>query len=730
MVSRCTAVRASSIHTLRRREGRAIFLIFPILHLVFLSFRLNHCVGGRNYVAFLMCVVSAVVAAMVMLTAVVTELVLYYMKSNWLIIWPTATQASTSAAIDNNNNNNNSEDFYPIQNDTIPSAIFNQTFIGVNDTFNGLDDIVNATESVLEAAAAAVGGISLHDTIFLAFISVLGILAAITVGLLLHLCFFHVYISFLGLTTYEYIRNQRQNAAQQSSEASANTSKTNSQLKMPDATLNALKKSSSTSAASTQLYFCSTIDPKNLIETHDANAKYRPKSLHCCDTSLQYQKTSHKAFYVCSMLHERTASALSHSRTFHCCSKYKQVIDLPPSRQSTNGGTNGINSLLMHDEPSPSVVQFSEQCTFCSFKLKPTHASPPIVHEPSLTHLHQEPLQMRNNDRFYDAKTLSKHHRWKRKWNCCSNVPDSPDIPPDGDVIRTVSSAIAAEQNEHANNNRQLRHHRHHHHHHHDSSHQNGAKAVNHSSKSASVGGHSSAKQSNQALKNAGIRPSLATNLKSTSRPRLVRPMARFRHLLRLFGRKRQSPSRNENASPGNVCRREALPSNKVNVKANQVRPLTVSEEQQQHQHRHYQQPNECRSILPTSAIRGDDRDSDDNEIVYNNIQVPALPPPTRHKICSPSELEDLTKSLSFVQQPSNAVYQQPSTSTSNGKQPQHRFAGNSSNSRRRRKNLLRTRSPTLSPIHESGYSNPTSPPSTPRSTNSQSAHNTTSSSA
>lgn len=702
-----------------------------------------------------MCVVSAVVAAMVMLTAVITELVLYYLKSDWLIIWPTTMRTSTVAGT-----NNNSEDFYPIQNDTIPSAIFNQTFIG-NDTSIGPEDIANVTESVLEAAAVAVGGISLHDTIFLAFISVLGILAAITVGLLLHLCFFHVYISFLGLTTYEYIRNQRQNAVQQSNGASANTSKSNSQLKMSDATLNALKKSSSTTA-STQLYFCSTIDPKNLMETHDTNTKHRPKSLHCCDTSLQYQKTSHKAFYVCSMLHERTASALSQSRTFHCCSKYKQVIDLPPPCH-TNGGINGISSLLTYDDPPPSSVQFSEQCTFCSFKLKPSTVNPPIVHEPKQTnsHVHQEPIQMRTNDRSYDAKTLSKHHRWKRKWNCCSNVPDSPDVPPGEDVVRTVSGAIAAEQNEFRddspdertdavdalkigsiftklNENRDESHdeikssrssssrhrHHHHHHHHHDPSSQNGAKSANHSSKSASD--NSSAKQSNQALKNASIRPSLATNLKSTSRPRLVRPMARFQHLLRLFGRKRQSPSQHENGSPENGCRRDALPTNKVNVKTNQVRPLTVSEEQQQ---RHCQQPPTCYSIQPTSTIQRDDQDenSDDSEISYNNIQVPALPPPSRHKICSPSELEDLTKSLNFVQQPSNAVHQQSSTSTSS---KQHRFAGNSSNSRRRRKNLLRTRSPTLSPIHESGYSNPTSPPSTPRSTNSLSAHNTTSSSA
>lgn len=52
------------------------------------------------------------------------------------------------------------------------------------------------------------------DAAFLAVVAALGLLAAITAGLLLHLCFFHIYISFLGLTTYEYIRQQRQTGAQ------------------------------------------------------------------------------------------------------------------------------------------------------------------------------------------------------------------------------------------------------------------------------------------------------------------------------------------------------------------------------------------------------------------------------------------------------------------------------------------------------------------------------------
>ena len=45
---------------------------------------LNHCIGGRNYVAFLMCVVSAVIATLVVLTAVIIEIVFYHLHPEWL----------------------------------------------------------------------------------------------------------------------------------------------------------------------------------------------------------------------------------------------------------------------------------------------------------------------------------------------------------------------------------------------------------------------------------------------------------------------------------------------------------------------------------------------------------------------------------------------------------------------------------------------------------------------
>lgn len=119
---------------------------------------LNHCVGGRNYAAFIVCVVSAVAGTLIVVAVCIAELVFYSTDSVWLS-W---------------------------------------------------EDSKNITTSEEQSTFLSIVLFPIKDTVFLAVVSSLGILAAITSGLLLHLCLFHVYISFLGVTTYEYIRSYRQ----------------------------------------------------------------------------------------------------------------------------------------------------------------------------------------------------------------------------------------------------------------------------------------------------------------------------------------------------------------------------------------------------------------------------------------------------------------------------------------------------------------------------------------
>ncbi|CAH1123502.1 unnamed protein product [Ceutorhynchus assimilis] len=122
---------------------------------------LNNCVGGRNYGSFLMCVSSAVAAAALVAVLAIVNLIYHQFGS------------------ENVNNDDIDLKDNPKLNSTDPPLPF---------------------PSSLPSSDAA----------FLAVVAALGLLAAITAGLLLHLCFFHIYISFLGLTTYEYIRQQRQ----------------------------------------------------------------------------------------------------------------------------------------------------------------------------------------------------------------------------------------------------------------------------------------------------------------------------------------------------------------------------------------------------------------------------------------------------------------------------------------------------------------------------------------
>lgn len=542
---------------------------------------LNHCVGARNYVAFLMCVVSAVVASLVVLCCVVCEFVFYYVQPEWLNIW-------------------SSSETNPILPDTIPSQVFNESFVqptNLTETTNTPND-----------------GIGLHDTLFLIFIAVLGVLAAICVGLLLHLCFFHVYISFLGLTTYEYIRSQRQNVMSTSEPPSQTETTTATTSKCPSTISSEQNRKLH---PSTQLFLCSTISPLS-SDTVSANtdlSKYRPKSLHCCDDNAhEYHKTSHKSFYMCSMLEESSTTKKygmpreeCASRTFHCCSQYKQITKIP------NDGD-------IEATAAESYMQFSEQCTFCSFKVKTPNKSDATATV---------------QDKRCCLKTITKHHRWKRKWNCCNVSPDSPDVPID--VIRTVSDAVSE------------------------------AAQQQHDQQSITNGANNThltnlPRTAKKDFKNGSGRPPISPNIK-TNRPRLVRPwpVVRFRHMLRMIGRYRRPH-----------CGRHGAAA--VNIKQNQVRPLSASEQNS---------PNPNHSVLPTSIIR-----DESSTVTSGNVTLPALPPPARRKLRNSTDLQELADSLTFVQQP--------------------RYLPN--NRRQRRKNVLRNRSPTLSPIHESGLSNPTSP--------------------
>uniref|UniRef100_A0AAG5D914 Palmitoyltransferase DHHC domain-containing protein n=1 Tax=Anopheles atroparvus TaxID=41427 RepID=A0AAG5D914_ANOAO len=323
---------------------------------------LNHCVGGRNYVAFLMCVVSAVIAALVILAAAIVEIVLYHVQPvGWLnLAWfgldllgttdiPSeadssvveSTGSSTTVATLGSDGGGSGggaagelfENFTTsakdiLLNGTAVVGIFGTDGGGIGNGTTEPSTGIAPTGSGAASDGEQLVGIGLHHTIFLVFVASLGILAAIAAGLLLHLCFFHVYISFLGLTTYEYIRNNRQAATttQQngSREAQAGDGRRPTNRTMVDSQAGAKLSADGSSPSKSkysllsncthagtrkipEVYICSSISQKsgsptchpgmlspsaNVVpsqilphgQLNDLN-RVRPRTLHCCDSS-------------------------------------------------------------------------------------------------------------------------------------------------------------------------------------------------------------------------------------------------------------------------------------------------------------------------------------------------------------------------------------------------------------------------------------------------------------
>lgn len=713
---------------------------------------LNHCIGGRNYVPFLMCVVSALIAALVILAAVILEIVFYHIQPDWLNIWGRS-----------NNEKNLTVSLTKNISTLTTNLSLNQTFY--NET---VLEIINKTQT---GNVIHYSGITVSDTVFFGFIALLGILAAVTAGLLLHLCFFHIYISFLGLTTYEYIRNNRQNnnkaKISMNSNSNSEAPKLNIVISQYPSTSSAISRANDTPTIANasnpssnrfinnnknlnkDIYICSAVQQSKLLLN---GMNKRPKTLHCCDRSQVCQNVVHnnidglnrgdnnhdgdhfaacenendhrnnkipkmqindssETFYICSMIEEQsTSKSISMPITaFHCCSKMKTNYNRQLQQEAMH---NQNSSNLIDEDVNPSQLNYIEKCTYCSFKIKnikaQTKNTKEINHDINIKHITM-------HDKRCCVKTVIKHHRWRRKWNCCSNIPQSPDVP--SDPIQSINAMLHAESGETIYENDQ----------HYVcegtednpsinriNCNPNSTQNDNNITKCATNYNHEMEMRRNAALNQIevinnvnksnkdnnidNIIPSKDENnfneesikscsastltkkltssnsiLKSgkRSRTRLVRPwpVVRLRHMFRMIERYRRPRCRHGVTS--------------ISVKQNQVRPLTLLEQTT---------PTiSIQTILPTSAIRNESR------------TVPTLSPPSRRKMNSTTDLRKIVDTLAFHQE-------QHSLNDKNTIQLPSINNALSAHRRNRRKNVLRNRSPALSPIHESGLSNPTSP--------------------
>lgn len=672
---------------------------------------LNHCIGSRNYVAFLMCVVSAVVATLVIVAAVIGQIVLYYVQPDWLsFYWCNSRLEATLESSDYINltlslsngtmmlleqEQDEQDQQQQLYVDTELENYNVSTLPTLLENFTALLEQSNPTTTpqttLNHTVTPLVAGIGVHETIYLLLLGVLGLLAAISAGLLLHLCFFHIYISFLGLTTYEYIRNHRQ-AQEAKAKQLLEHGKNNGVHFNPNLpTVN--HHPSKLPVAGTQLYCCSNVPHPNQQHPHLQHLEEvgggGGNQLHCCASSREFHQ-ARQAVYMCSLLQERRNDRIqldpdterddASLRSFHCCSSF--AASSMQRRVSAAASAKAALEPRQRAQRSSAAayLQYTEQCTLCTFQLRsPLRGGGSAAGSSSTRTLASQTATPSSSASA--AGNISKHQRWRRKWNCCASVPDSPDVP--NDLLAALSYR-------------------------------------EHATVSAKI---NATELPVQFIRSLDVPHAAELPLKT---PR----SSRLRHMLRLLGRYRRARC-HRGAHHGNhgVA---AAEQHVAAIKQNQIRPLQLQAG------RGYDascnastttttpppasSPSSSSSIgassselstdhcggkelmlLPTSVIRDDSVTTS-----YTLTLPPALPPPTRRKMPNASELADLAETLGFVTS-HHGHTQSHSHQMSNSCSRQLPGLGNVYR-RQRRKHFLRTRSPTLSPIHESGLSNPTSP--------------------
>lgn len=307
---------------------------------------LNHCIGSRNYVAFLMCVVSAVVATLVIVAAVVAQIVFYYIQPDWLSFYWCPTESShtiESGDFINITLSLSNGTMMLIEQHTSEEDVHQEMWDEeqANMTISTLPTLLENFTAIIEASATRPGisptnhtetqpvvtGIGLNETIFMFLLGVLGLLAAVSAGLLLHLCFFHIYISFLGLTTYEYIRNHRQAQDAKTKQllegAPGVRAPKNGNVHF-SASLPEPHNPSKSLPGGQQLYCCSSAPHPSQHSQESVGQTEQSLRLHCCASSREFHQSG-QAIYVCSLLEEAVPQIQVEPDTlssFHCCSSF------------------------------------------------------------------------------------------------------------------------------------------------------------------------------------------------------------------------------------------------------------------------------------------------------------------------------------------------------------------------------------------------------------------------
>lgn len=344
---------------------------------------LNSCIGSRNYSPFLLCVFSSVFATLVISGISVTELVLYFYSRESLNLWTEVPPSVTRF---------NGESGWSV------GGVLNESMSAVGGDENSTLLVVpslgggGGSNNTLDTSTA----FALEDTLFLVFISAVGLLATICCALLIHLCFFHIYISFLGLTTYEYIRNQRQQQ-QQPAQTATNEPSTVS-VPVPPTTIS---QSTASNEDEEQSEATRRDDPHQRRVT-----PVRSRSL--------------DRIYFCS--------ALNRSRT-RLKSGPKHPFRYFVENKVSSGEQGGSVAPVAATENDEAAVK--SQCVICSLiEIDPSQRKNLLcctkLYQRNVRATGVNGLDVDPEDAPLPTATPNKS-RWSKKLYCCVNVPDSPD---------------------------------------------------------------------------------------------------------------------------------------------------------------------------------------------------------------------------------------------------------------------------------------------------------------
>ncbi|XP_030757906.1 probable palmitoyltransferase ZDHHC1 [Sitophilus oryzae] len=332
---------------------------------------LNHCIGGRNYALFLMCVSSAVAAAALVAVLAVVNIVYHH--------------------------------------------------IGYGDSSDEADQKEEPfLKPNLTSPPPFPSSLPSSDAAFLAVVAALGLLAAITAGLLLHLCFFHIYISFLGLTTYEYIRQQRQN---------------NSQQPVPQ----------------TEIVNMENVERDADME-RNPTLRHRPVNLQC-------DGKTRTTFFSCTVLEETfsscnpepTPTPPSTPQDCQMCimsnNSVAPELKIPPKKVRKKWNC----CVSVPDSPDDNQSPSEPRCliSLCKHKVKSKKLPPPLDGRPHRTHGHWSSAKIRLLFRVLGSLGQHKRRNQQQAQNNQGQIPKNNQVGPLTDPtsnspvpIQTVSNLV------------------------------------------------------------------------------------------------------------------------------------------------------------------------------------------------------------------------------------------------------------------------------------------------